>query len=378
MNNSPENMIYLDNAASMPVDKKTLSFYIQQFSAKFANQEAGHSFAYNTALEINAAENKISELFTQSPDNKVCFSGSGTDALNIALSFFKGKKGKIFCSESEHPAVHAALSRLENCEVCEISLKKDGSVNLKELSEKINKECIGLVTHHVNGESGKIQDIISIGKILKKKSPKAFFLCDTIQSACKIPIPWKEASPDIIFVSSHKIGAPEGAVTIVRKNPHLNDFFRKVRNPDYRIGRCTPASLLCLANQIEKQMKSLNKNYKSISKAAALLRKNLRKKFGNRIIFPVEFEKSSPYIQCFLLPGFDGGIIVRMLSEENIMIGAGSACSSETQKANRTITAMGYDRKSAFAALRVSFGFDFENEKIDRLAEKLHSVLEKF
>ena len=98
----------------------------------------------------------------------------------------------------------------------------------------------------------------------------------------------------------------------------------------------------------------------------------------SHIAFTVPEELASPYILHCYLPGKQGAVVVRQLSQKGIMAGSGSACSAESDTGSQVLRALGYGKKESFSGLRLSFGFDFSCEEAEFLAENLLSVLKNY
>jgi cysteine desulfurase len=351
--------IYFDNAASCVPDPKVLGHYYAYASRFYANQEAAHSLAYDLREKINLAAIQLSKALCNK-ETDVHWGHSGTDTFSL-FSEFKGFKcGNIVSTAMEHPALTSALNRTQ----AEVRIVKitNGRVDLKHLAELLDEKTVLTSIHHVQSETGVIQDLAAIRKVINNHAPQSIFMSDTIQSAGKIPIPWNEAELDIISVSGHKIGAPGGAALLLNnKNQKLNafaEYLKLCRKEYYTASRPEPAANLALAQCADKKHKEQTENFDKISKINSFLRQKLPKlKLFNdkKNILTIPAEQASPYILHFIVPGYQSGVLVRMLSNESVYFSAGSACLSETDKPSAALTAMNFKREDAFAGVRLSF-----------------------
>ena len=348
--------IYFDNAAACQTDPHILGHYYAYASRFYANQEAAHNLAYNIRLKIDETAAELSQTLCNEK-TYVHWGYSGTDLFNL-FSGFKGfQKLKIITSPFEHPALNSALKRT-GAEIQIVKLK-NGQIDLEHFESIIDNETIMTSICQVQSETGLINDLCAIGKIIKKKAPQCIFMSDTIQSAGKINIPWKEAKLDIISLSGHKIGAPGGAALLI--NPLLEGFtsyLTQCRKEFYTAGRPEPASIFALNWGITLKSKDQIKNLFEIRKINDIIREKLPtlKLFNNKkITVTIDKEKASPYILHFIVPGYQSGVLVRMLSQQNVFFSAGSACQSETNKPSAALSAMGFSKDDAFAGIRLSF-----------------------
>jgi cysteine desulfurase len=351
--------VYFDNAASCQPDPKILGHYYAYASRFYANQEAAHSLAYNLRTQIELAETQLSQALCGQKTN-VHWGYSGTDIFSL-FSEFKGfQNGNIVTTPMEHPAMAAALMRTGS-EIREVNIT-DGRIDLEHLSKQLDERTVLTSIHHVQSETGVIQDLAAVRKVIDKYAPQSVFMSDTIQSAGKIKIPWNEAKLDIISVSGHKIGAPAcGALLLNNSNTTIKAFCEYLtlcRKKYYTAGRPEPAAILALAQCVVKEQAKLAENLAGINKINSFLRQELPKlKLINnkKIILTIPEENTSPYILHFIVPGYQSGVLVRMLSEESVYFSAGSACLSESDKPSVTLTAMEFNKEDAYAGIRLSF-----------------------
>ena len=97
-----------------------------------------------------------------------------------------------------------------------------------------------------------------------------------------------------------------------------------------------------------------------------------------KIIFTIPPEDASPFILHITLPGYEGAVLVRMLSEHGITVSSGSACSAESNLPSPALTAMKYNKKDAFSALRISFWRNNSSNDIRRFADTLKAVIKDY
>jgi len=351
--------VYFDNAASCQPDPEILGHYYAYASRFYANQEAAHGLAYDLREKIDLAAIQLSKALCAKKTN-VHWGHSGTDIFSL-FSGFKGfQGGNIVSTAMEHPALSSALKRTR----AEVRIVKitNGRVDLKHLAELLDEKTVLTSIHHIQSETGVIQDIAAIRELINKHAPQSIFMSDTIQSAGKIKIPWSKAKLDIISISGHKIGAPGGAALLLNSaNPKLNNFIEYLtlcRKEYYTASRPEPAANLALALCAVKKHKEQAENLDKINKINTFLRKELLKLKlfnGKKIILTIPAENASPYILHFIVPGYQSGVLVRMLSNESVYFSAGSACLSETDKPSEALSAMGFKQEDAYAGIRLSF-----------------------
>ena len=249
----PDKYIYLDNAAAAAPEKNVIDFFAAAAMSCYANQEAIHRQAYVLRQKLEVAEKELALALTGDVSAQVVWGSSGTDLFNLLSHAPMLRKGNIVTT-LEHPALLAALKRT-GTELRTVPLL-DGKVNLEELGRMADRNTVLVAVHHVQSETGIIQDLPGIRKIITGCAPQALFFSDAIQSAGKLPIPWKEAGLDIVSVSGHKLGTPGGAALILRTGKdstrkNLVEFFERSRSREYLAGRPDPATMLTLAYAVK-------------------------------------------------------------------------------------------------------------------------------
>lgn len=376
-------LIYLDNAAAAQPCQETADLFSAMIMHAFVNQEAAHGLAYNLKQEIAEAEKILSQSLTGDDGVSILWGGSGTTLISALLQLPVFKRGNIVTTELEHPALSAAIQR-SGAEPRTVKTP-GGRIALKHLEELLDTKTVLVAVHHVQSETGIIQDLSHMREIIEAKAPNAMFMADTIQSAGKIPVPWHDAKLDFAVVSGHKLGVPGGSALLYRNRKYngqadFTAFFKQLRHSEYLLGRPDPAAILTLAHTVKQNIERLHENYAAILKLNMRLRNGLSKISlpQGKIIFTASPDNASPYIIHFIIPGFQGAVLVRMLSEENIFTASGSACSAESSTPGKTLPAMGFKRSEAYSALRVSLWHSNSESDIDIFISALDKVLRNY
>jgi len=349
------NPIYLDNAAALPVWPAALETFTQAVTRHYANQEALHGAAASIRQILREAESDIlSALNIPSGEADIFWNDSGTSLIASLLRHPRFSQGEIVATGAEHPAMTAALRRL-HLPLHQVKLNR-GRIDLDHLAQLLNPQTRLVALHHIQSETGIIQDLVAIGALVKARAPQAFLLADTIQSAGKLPLPWQEAGLDAMLISGFKVGAPGGALAVCRKDSAFFKAMLQLRTAEHLISRPLPASCLALATAIKLMQQQREQHYLNAQAMNRAFRAVLSDVFPAQVDFLQPETNTSPYILHFLLPGYQSAVLVRMLSAREIFIAAGSACNAETNEPSPTLLAAGVNKKDAFSGLRISFG----------------------
>ena len=205
--------IYLDYAATTPVDKKVMKVMQPFFNKKFGNTMSLHSFGQEAKVAVEDSREKIASLIG-AKTSEIIFTSSATESNNLALkgiAFAKKNKGRhIIISSIEHDCIAESAHWLERqgFKISKASVDRYGFVDPKEIKKLIRKDTILVSVMHANNEIGTIEPIKEIGAVCKKAG--VLFHTDAAQSFGKIPIDVNKMNIDLLTASSHKMYGPKG------------------------------------------------------------------------------------------------------------------------------------------------------------------------
>lgn len=371
--------IYLDHAAAAPVLPAALDAYTAALREHFANQEALHGAARQVRAAIAEAAVSLTALIgVDSASADVYWGDSGSTVLAALLSHPQWRQGTVVTTAAEHPALTAALRR-HGLKTRLVNLRQ-GLIDLDHLASLLGPDTALVAIHHVQSETGIRQDLTAIGKIVRQVAPKAYFLSDTIQSAGKLPLLWKEAGLDLALVSGCKIGAPGGATAVCRRRDgkEFTSGLAGLRRDDHAVSRPHAATCLALVAALREMTTAQKDNFDRVSDLNRLFRSVLDNDFPVPVRYLQTPSEVSPYILHFLLPGYQAAVLVRMLTAQQIYLAAGSACNAETNQPSPALTASGVGRQDAFSGLRVSFGVGTTVDEVKLAAAALREAVKNY
>lgn len=373
--------IYFDNAAAVPPDNDALDLFRESAIMFFANQEASGAHAKKAADAMAEASRDLVSAICGNSKKQPCvmWTNSGTDSISAAVAAITSfRPGDIVSTVAEHASLDTALERISKTSGASLKKAKissDGQIDFDHLSSLLNKQTALVAMHHVNSETGALQNLVKVRELMKQLSPRALLLADTMQSACKLDIPWKEAAPDAITVSGQKIGAPCGGALIFKSE--LEKCIRKIRSSEHLVGRCVPAAAITIASQAAKLCPDIPANAKHAASLKSALLDALEKE-NIKFRKTLSDDLSSPYILHFTQPGYQSAIILRSMLEHDISAASGSACESETNLPSKVLTAMGFSKQDAFSAIRVSTWTENSLDEAAGFAAVLASAIKKY
>ena len=372
-------MIYLDNAATTALDEKCLDIIREYNVERFYNPSALYRKAMESANAIKQARNSIAKSLGVKGE-EIIFTASGSEADNIALlCSVRAKSGKVIIGSSEHSAVYntALELKVRGYDVVFAPCDKYGRTDVGQLEKLIDNTVVLVSVMHVCNETGALNDLSAISKIIKAKAPRAIFHSDGVQAYGKISVNLKSLGIDLYSISGHKIHAPKGIGALYcRSGLYLRTFvFGGGQENNVRSATENLPSIVAFGYLAEKNLPSLTDNYKKTTELRDYLYQKLTDNFEN-VKINTDLLHSSPYVFSFALNSARGEVLVHCLEDRGIIVGTGSACNSQ-KSTKRIPAALGIEGDYAQGMLRVSFNENNTKDDIDAFIDALAQSLEE-
>ena len=367
-------MIYLDNAATTKPNEESVRAAEKFILSEYYNPSALYAEGYNLHLEIKKARSNLLSLIADDEKYSLIFTSGGTEADNQAI-FCGGKRGNVVTTYGEHAAVFAAMSelKLRGTEVRFADLNADGSVNVEKLLSLVDGNTSLVSVIHVNNETGAINDVNSIAAQVKIKNGRTLFHSDGVQAFGKLP--FKLSSfVDLYSVSAHKIGGIKGCGALIkRKQTVIKPYiYGGGQEAGLRSGTENVFAIKCFEHAAINKYRNLKSDYEKVCR----LNKILISKLDNSLFKVLSSDKASPYIISVIADGLRGETVMHELNDRGLIIGTGSACSSNSKKRHsRVLLACGVKENMADGALRISFSAENTAQEIEEAAGIMNTVV---
>ncbi len=352
--------IYLDHNATTPVLPQVAAAMADAL-ARTGNPSSVHRFGRLVRRSVDEAREAVAALAGVSAAN-VLFTAGGSEANNLAI---RGFADRAFVSAVEHASVLDAVPDVDI-----IPVDGNGVVDLPAVRE-ILAGLDGTVVVSVmlaNNETGVIQPVAQIAEIAHAAG--ALFHCDAIQAVGKRPLNLCELGADLMSVSAHKLGGPQGIGALVVRDgldpePLIRGGGQERRR---RAGTENVPSIVGFGVAAHHAQEAVN----DYSVMLAGLRDDMERRLltvaPDAVIHGAGVERLAN-TSCIGLPGVSGEIQVMALDLAGVAVSTGSACSSGKVTPSHVLSAMGLDFDAARSAVRVSLGADTKAEHIDRFVE---------
>ena len=301
------------------------------------------------------------------------FTSCGTEADNQII-FGAARRGNAVTTAGEHSAVHASFLELRNrgVEPRFAPLNRDGSVNVEELLRLVDEKTTLVSVIHVNNETGAVNDINAIAKAVKAINPRVLFHSDGVQAYGKVPIRLAK-EVDAYSVSAHKIGGLKGVGGLIkRKTLQLPVFiYGGGQEGGKRSGTENLFGIKVFEYAAEEKFATLKADYARLRE----YREQLWGLLDKELFVLISGQNGTPYILSVSAKGLRGEILLHMANDQGLLIGTGSACSSNAKnRYSRVILACGHDEKTADGVLRLSFSPATTEEEVVKAASALNSI----
>ncbi len=370
--------IYLDHAATTPVDSRVFNSMKPYFSSRFGNASSLHSSGQIAKQALEKAREKVARAIG-AKSNEIIFTSGGTESDNLAiLGTINANVGKhIITSEIEHPAVLNTIKFLEKngFDITYIPVDRDGIIKVEELESVIKAETVLISIMHANNEIGTIQPIEEIGNIAQAKGIP--FHCDAVQSVGKIEVDVNKLNVDLLSISSHKIEGPKGVGALYRReNRKIEPIqFGGGHERGLRSGTENVCGCVGFAKAIELTTENLERNSEKM--------RNLRDKLIDEVLkIPDSYlnghrTKRLPNNANFRFKYIEGESLLLYLDQKNIEASTGSACSAKSLEPSHVLTAIGIKHEDAHGSLRLTLGPKNTESEIEYVLDTLSPIVKK-
>lgn len=370
--------VYLDNAATTPVDKRVLDAMLPYFSENYGNPSSLYSFSNEARNAVEKARANVAKLIGADA-SEIVFTSGGTEADNLAIKgIVNGRKGHIITSVIEHPAVLSACKSLEKqvFDVTYVPVDKEGIVSVEDVKKAICNDTVLITIMHANNEIGTIQPIEEIGRIARENG--IIFHTDAVQTVGKIPVDVKKLNADMLTISSHKIYGPKGVGALyVRKGVQLKPISegggheKGLRSGTENVpgiagfGKAAEIAL----NEMDSDAERIRKLREKLIDGALQIENSWIN--GSR-------EKRLPGNVNLGFKFVEGEALILELDFNGVYASTGSACSSKSLEPSHVLRALGLPPEYCHGSLRMTLGKQNTEEEVEYVLKVLPEVVKKF
>ena len=372
--------VYLDNAATTPLDPRVLEEMKPYFSEIYGNASSIHYMGSIAKEALESARRSVSELMNASP-NELIFTGGATEANNLVLKGYAFKNGKkkthIVISMIEHDCILNSAKWLEQLgfKVSYLPVNYHGIIDFTELEIMLKRGASLISVIHANNEIGTIQPLREIGALCHEYD--ACFHTDAAQSFGKISIDTKRMNLDFMTVNAHKIYGPKGVGALyVGKDTTLDPL---IHGGGHEFGLRSGTENIPGIVGFSKAVNLRKNEMSSEAQKLTQLRESL-----TRELLEVENTYLNghptlrlPNISNLRFSFIEGESLVLLLNDEGIYVSTGSACSSMSSEPSHVLLALGLKPEDVHGSIRISLGKHNTKEDIEYALEVILRSVKK-
>jgi cysteine desulfurase len=350
--------IYLDYAATTPLDKRVLEVMLPYFTQHFGNAGSQqHAYGWVAAEAVATARHQVADCIGATA-KEIVFTSGATEAINLAikgvLQSSSREKKHIITISTEHKATLEVCKSLESqgVEVSYLPVNSDGKINKEALKNAIQESTILISLLWGNNETGVIHPVKDITAIAHECN--ILVHVDATQSIGKVPVSVANLGIDLLSFSSHKIYGPKGvgALFIKKGISVLTQQYGGGQERYLRGGTLNISGIIGFGEACKLASEEIEDN-KRIKNLRDLLEKLLQEQLLEIQINGQRNDRLS-HISNISFPGIDGEELLMRLNK--VAVSNGSACNSAATEPSHVLKAMGLSDELAYASVRFSLG----------------------
>lgn len=373
--------IYLDYAATTPVDRRVAEKMIPYLTETFGNPASNsHSFGWVAEEAVENARAEIAALIG-ADSKEIVFTSGATESNNLAIKgaaqFYKTKGKHLITVKTEHKAVLDTMRELERqgFEVTYLGVQESGLIDLEELKAAIRDDTILISVMWVNNEIGVIQDIPAIGEICRER--KIIFHVDAAQACGKTPVDVEAAKVDLLSMSGHKIYGPKGIGALyVRRKPRVRleaQIHGGGHERGFRSGTLPAHQIVGMGEAFRLARLELEQDTAHALKLREIFLKGIE---GiEEVYINGDLDKRVATNLNVSFNFVEGESLIMAVKE--LAVSSGSACTSASLEPSYVLRALGRNDELAHSSLRITFGRQTTEEEVQFAAELIKSKIGK-
>ena len=380
----PMEKIYLDYAATTPIDPRVLEAMSPYFSDAFGNPSSVHRFGQKAESAVESARETLAHWLNGKP-NEIIFTSGGTESDNLALrgaalaARAQRQANHLLISPVEHHAVsHTAeqLGRYFGFELEYLPVDSYGMVHPDSVATRIKPGTALVSIILANNEIGTINPINQIGSLCRERGIPLH--TDAVQAGAHLKLDVQALNVDLMSIGAHKFYGPKGvgALYVREGTPLIPTQTGGGQEFGLRAGTSNVPYIVGLAKALELVQREINGS-------SARLRP-LRDRIIGRILEEIEEVQLTghpverlPNHASFVFEGVDGNALLTLLDVAGFACSSGSACKTGLPEPSEVLLAMGYTPDWALGSLRVTLGHHTTAEEIDRFADILPGLVQQ-
>jgi cysteine desulfurase len=378
------NQIYLDYAATTPVDARVLDAMMPYFSASFGNPSSVHRYGQQAEAAIESARETVAAALNCRAD-EIVFTSCGSESDNLALRgaalAMREKTGanRILTSRAEHHAVSKTAEQLEKYfgfEVQWLDLDEFGMVQSQTVERALDDKAALVSVMYANNEIGTINPIRAIAEICHQHG--VLLHTDAVQAAAYLPVDVQSLGVDLLSLGAHKFYGPKGvgALYVRKGTPLIPSQTGGGQENGRRAGTQNVPYIVGLAEALRFTVKERDQRIAHVLPLQDQLIGAVLETIPDSRLTG-HMETRLPNHASFAFKGVDGNLLLTLLDAAGFACSSGSACKTGNPEPSEVMDAIGLSREWGLGSLRITLGKDSAPEDVDLFLKALSSLVQR-
>lgn len=373
-------VIYLDNNATTRVADEVLAEMLPYLNIHYGNASSMHRFGGELRHKVDKARQQAAALLGCRPD-EIIFTSGGTESDNTSIRGvleLNPEKRHIVTTRVEHPAVRlpCRLLQKKGCRLTELSVDRDGRLDLSELEASITDDTALVSIMFANNETGVVFPIEQIAQLVRQRG--VIFHTDAVQAVGKVPIDLSRIPIDLLSLSGHKLHAPKGVgiLYVRRGTPMAPLLVGGHQEFSRRAGTENVAGIVALGKACELAQQYMEEENNRVRQLRDRLEESLLRDCLNA---SVNGDRSCrlPNTTNISFEYIEGEAILLLMDRLGIAASSGSACTSGSLEPSHVLRAMGVPFTAVHGSIRFSLSRYNTAEEIDYVTREMPAIIRR-
>lgn len=376
--------IYLDHAATTPLDERVLSAMLPYLTTHWGNPSSIYAEAQIARRGLDAARCTVAEVLGAKP-NEVVFTSGGTEADNLALRGVamaqrpRGRDGIITTAIEHHAVLHQcdALAK-EGFRVTYLPVDGEGMVDLEALTTALDDRTALVSVMYANNEVGTVEPVADVAHIVKQRDPHIMVHTDAVQAAGALDLNIDRLGVDLLSIAAHKIYGPKGvgALYIRTRTPFVPQMLGGSQERNRRAGTENVAGAVGLATALRLAADERATHNEALVALRDRLLDEVPRRIPDTLVTGArDRSRRLPNNASFAFKHLEGEAVLLQLDLQGIAASSGSACTTASLEPSHVLVAMGVPDAYLRGSLRLTLGTDNTPEDIERVLEVLPAAV---
>ena len=377
-------MIYLDYAATTPVDPRVLEAMLPYFRESFGNPSSVHRYGQRAEAAVEESRETVAAALNCRPD-EIVFTSCGSESDNLALrgaaqvmSESSGRKW-ILTSKTEHHAVSKTAEQLAEHYgfLLEwLDVDEYGMVRPETVEKAICDNTAIVSVMYANNEIGTLNPIKEIAEICHQRG--ALFHTDAVQAAGYLPVDVSKLGADLISLGGHKFYGPKGigALYVRKDTPLLSQVTGGGQEHGLRAGTSNVPYMVGFAEALRLAVEEREERINHVKPLLNRLIGTILEEIPDSRLTGHP-ETRLPNHASFAFKGVDGNLLLQMLDAAGFACSSGSACKTGNPEPSEVMSAIGLSREWGLGSLRITLGGGTSVEHVESFLQALPPLVEK-